>query len=178
MPFVLVRLDAVCNTHNFFQLPQGKRRDINQSNKAFVPVVSASHPGIPEVSETVVDPNSLFSLLGGSAAVEAAVNLFCKKVLDDAELTPFFAGISMIDKRAKQVLFLTYVFDGHSAYSSKSIFAAHANIIKGKGLNLTHFGKVAVLLQDTLLDLGVAIDLVEEVGRKVLALQPLFDPVR
>lgn len=71
-------------------------------SQAVVPVVSA--PQVSEtVSETVVDPNSLFSRLGGSAAVEAAVNLFYKKVLDDVELKPFFAGISMIDQRAKQV---------------------------------------------------------------------------
>eukprot|EP00798_Chlamydomonas_sp_ICE-L_P028167 gene28167-31267_t len=123
MSFALVRLHAACNTHNFFRLSQGTRRDSDQSNKAVVPVVSA-----PQVSETV--------------------------------------------------LFLTYVFDGHSSYSGKSIFAAHANIIKDKGLNLAHFDKVAVLLLDTLLDLGVAMDLVEEVGRKVLALEPLFDPAR
>jgi hypothetical protein len=44
-----------------------------------------------------------------------------------------------------------------------------------QGLGLAHFDRVGVLLLDTLLELNVAVPLVEDVGRLVLSLASIFE---
>jgi truncated hemoglobin YjbI len=46
-----------------------------------------------------VDKCTLFEQLGGEAAIEATVDLFYKKVLDDSELVNFFSETSMMVRK-------------------------------------------------------------------------------
>ena len=44
---------------------------------------------------------SLFAQLGGTAAVDAAVDIFYRKVLADDRVSRFFEGVDMDRQRAK-----------------------------------------------------------------------------
>ena len=50
---------------------------------------------------------SLFDQLGGEPAVEAAVDIFYRKVLSDDRISRFFEDVDMDRQRAKQKAFLT-----------------------------------------------------------------------
>ena len=106
---------------------------------------------------------SLFAQLGGTAAVDAAVDIFYRKVLADDRVSRFFEGVDMDRQRAKQKAFLTMAFGGPHNYSGKDMKAAHAPLLK-MGLNDHHFDTILELLGGTLSELGVADDLVQQVA--------------
>lgn len=105
---------------------------------------------------------SLYERIGGEPAVEAAVDLFYRKVLSDASISHFFGDTDMDAQRAKQKSFLTMVFGGPNEYTGKDLRTAHASLVEN-GLNDSHFDAVARHLQSTLTELGVAGDIVNEV---------------
>jgi hemoglobin len=65
--------------------------------------------------------NSLFSQIGGEAAVDAAVDIFYRKVLTDDSISQFFDDVDMDNQIAKQKSFLTMAFGGPNEYSGKGI---------------------------------------------------------
>lgn len=105
---------------------------------------------------------SLFDQIGGQGAVDAAVDIFYRKVLSDKMVKGFFVSTDMAGQHAKQKAFLTMAFGGPNNYSSKDLRAAHAGLVK-IGLNELHFNAVAGHLQATLEELGVAKNLIGEV---------------
>jgi methyl-accepting chemotaxis protein len=105
--------------------------------------------------------NSLFERLGGEPAVDAAVDLFYRKVLGDDSIKRFFRSTDMDDQRAKQKAFLTMAFGGPNNYSGKDLTDAHARLVDD-GLNDSHFDAVAGHLNATLKELGVPDDLIGE----------------
>jgi hemoglobin len=105
---------------------------------------------------------SLFERIGGSAAVDTAVEIFYKNVLADASISHFFNATDMTRQRAQQKAFLAYAFGGPNNYSGKDMRAAHAPLVE-KGLNEAHFAAVAGHLQAVLEELGVAAEIIAEV---------------
>ncbi|MBV5301810.1 MAG: group 1 truncated hemoglobin [Methylococcales bacterium] len=106
---------------------------------------------------------SLFEQLGGEAAVDAAVDVFYKKVLEDHRIYRFFDNVDMEKQAAKQKAFLTMAFGGPSHYSGKDLRAGHAKLVK-MGLDDSHFNAVLENLEATLIELGVEKELVEQVN--------------
>ncbi len=106
---------------------------------------------------------SLFEQLGGEAAVDAAVDVFYKKVLEDHRIYRFFDNVDMEKQAAKQKAFLTMAFGGPSDYSGKDLRAGHAKLVK-MGLDDSHFNAVLENLEATLIELGVEKELVEQVN--------------
>jgi hemoglobin len=106
--------------------------------------------------------DSLFERIGGTGAVDAAVDLFYRKVLTDADISDFFDTTDMDDQRAKQKAFLTMAFGGPNEYSGKDLRTAHEKLV-ADGLNDSHFDKVAGHLQATLKELGVGGGAIREV---------------
>lgn len=104
---------------------------------------------------------SLFEKIGGKDAVNAAVDIFYKKVLADKRINHFFEDIDMEKQRGKQVMFLTYAFGGPNNYSGKNMRDAHVKFVE-KGLNAGHFDAVIENLGATLKDLNVPDDLIGE----------------
>ena len=94
---------------------------------------------------------SIYEKIGGAAAVDAAVELFYRKVLSDDRISHFFDSVDMDAQIAKQKAFLTMVFGGPNEYSGKDMREAH------KHMNLTeeHFNAVVENLANTLTELGV-----------------------
>ena len=106
--------------------------------------------------------DSLFDRIGGEGAVNAAVDIFYRKVLSDDSISQFFEDTDMDEQIAKQKSFLTMAFGGPNEYTGEDMRKAHAPLVE-KGLNESHFGAVAGHLQATLEELGVAKDLIGEV---------------
>ena len=98
---------------------------------------------------------SLYDQLGGAAAVDAAVDIFYRKMLLDDRVASYFEAVDMDRQRAKQKAFLTMVLGGPNAYTGKDMRAAHAHLI-ARGLNDVHVDVVIQHLGDTLRELGAS----------------------
>ena len=107
--------------------------------------------------------DSLFNRLGGEAAVDAAVDIFYRKVLADDRISEFFDGVDMDKQAAKQKAFLTMAFGGPNSYTGEDMRKGHAHLV-ARGLNDSHFDAVVENLGNTLKELGVSDDLIGEVA--------------
>lgn len=105
--------------------------------------------------------DSLFDRLGGTAAVDAAVDIFYRKVLSDDSINHFFDDSDMHAQREKQKAFLTMVFGGPNAYTGKDLRSAHAPL--KQEIDDSHFNAVTGHMRETLNELKVPVDLIEEV---------------
>jgi len=108
------------------------------------------------------EDNSLFGQLGGDAAVNAAVDVFYRRVLADAYVIRFFEGVDMEKQAAKQKAFLTMAFGGPHHYTGKDMREGHRHLIK-MGLNDSHFDHILMHIRATLAELGVGNDLIQQV---------------
>ena len=99
-------------------------------------------------------PASLYDRLGGQASVDAAVDIFYRRVLADAYIKRFFEGVDMARQAAKQKAFLTMVFGGPNSYTGKDMREGHRHLVK-MGLDDSHFDHVLAHLRATLAELGV-----------------------
>jgi len=106
--------------------------------------------------------DSLYAQLGGEAAVNAAVDVFYRRVLADAYVVPFFEGVDMDKQAAKQKAFLTMAFGGPHSYTGKDMREGHRHLIK-MGLNDSHFEHILMHIRATLAELGVANNLIQQV---------------
>ena len=106
--------------------------------------------------------DSLFEQIGGEAAVNAAVDIFYRKVLTDDSISKFFDDVDMDNQIAKQKSFLTMAFGGPNEYTGLDMRKAHAPLVE-RGLNESHFNAVAGHLQATLEELKVPSNLIEQV---------------
>lgn len=113
------------------------------------------------MSETTA---TLYEQLGGEAAVNAAVDIFYRKVLSDYRINRFFDNTDMDKQAAKQKSFLTMAFGGPNNYSGADMRQAHAHLVKKLGLDDTHFDAVVENLAATLQELNVPQDLINQVA--------------
>jgi truncated hemoglobin YjbI len=120
---------------------------------------------------------SLMDRLGGNEAVKAAVDGLYKRLLADPALAPFFETVNMARLRQHQIRFMKIAFDQVPedmdviAYMARS----HAFMIEEKGLNATHFDKVAGHFVDTLKELKVSEDLIDEALGVIGPLRVVFE---
>ncbi len=105
---------------------------------------------------------TLFAQLGGAGAVDAAVDIFYRRVLNDPYVVPFFEGVDMEKQAAKQKAFLTMAFGGPHNYTGKDMREGHKHLIK-MGLNDSHFDHILMHIRSTLAELGVGKDLITQV---------------
>lgn len=97
---------------------------------------------------------TLFERLGGSAAVDAAVDRFYRRVLLDERVAHFFDDTDMEGQIAKQRAFLTMAFGGPHAYTGADLRTAHAPLV-ARGLDDLHVDVVIEHLGGALGELGV-----------------------
>ena len=115
------------------------------------------------MSDTLNTENAtLFEQLGGEGAVNAAVDIFYRKVLADYRINRFFDGVDMEKQAAKQKAFLTMAFGGPANYSGKDMRDGHAKFVK-MGLDDSHFDAVMENLLATLAELNVPQNLIDQV---------------
>ena len=111
--------------------------------------------------------SSIYERIGGEPAVDAAVDVFYRKVLSDPRISQFFDTVDMDRQRAKQKAFLTFAFGGPHQYAGKDMRAAHAKM----HLTEAHFDAVMENLAATLLELGVPNDLIAEAAAVALSVK-------
>ncbi len=109
---------------------------------------------------------SLYERLGGEAAVNAAVDIFYDKVLDDYRINRFFANTDMAKQIEHLKAFMTVAFGGPNNYTGRSLRDGHARLVK-MGLNDSHFDAVMGHLGATLQELNVPADLIGEAAALV-----------
>lgn len=114
---------------------------------------------------------SVYETIGGAAAVDAAVDVFYRKVLRDERIASFFETTDMEAQHAKQKAFITMALGGPNHYTGRDMRAAHARLVD-QGLTDVHFDAVVEHLGATLLELGVDGELVTAIATKLEGLRP------
>lgn len=107
---------------------------------------------------------TLYERLGGEPAIDAAVDIFYRKVLADDRISEYFEGVDMERQAAKQKAFLTMAFGGPNEYTGEDMRKGHAHLV-ARGLNDSHVDAVIEDLAETLKELGVGDDLIGEVAK-------------
>ena len=114
--------------------------------------------------EQYMTDSTLFERLGGQDAVDAAVDIFYRKVLADDRVNYFFDGVDMEKQIQKQKGFLTMVFGGPNNYTGKHMREGQRHLIK-KGLNDSHVDIIIEHLGGTLKELGAKDEDIEKVAQ-------------
>ena len=117
--------------------------------------------GFTDEEKAAQKEKALFDRIGGDAAVNAAVDIFYRKVLADDRVNQFFENVDMDKQAAKQKAFLTMAFGGPHNYTGEDMRKGHAHLVE-KGLNDTHFDVIMEHLGATLTELNVPGDLIGE----------------
>jgi hemoglobin len=117
--------------------------------------------GAPAAAPAPAAAKSLYEQLGGEAAVNAAVDIFYRKVLKDDRIKRFFTGVDMDRQAAKQKAFLTMAFGGPNRYTGEDMRRGHAHLV-AQGLNDSHFDAVMENLGATLQELKVPGELIAQ----------------
>lgn len=105
---------------------------------------------------------SLYERLGGAAAVDAAVDVFYRKVLGDDRISSFFSGVDMKRQFVMQKAFLTMAFGGPHNYTGTDLRGGHRHLV-ARGLTDSHFDAVVELLDQSLRELGIEKELISQV---------------
>ncbi len=111
----------------------------------------------------MTETTTLYEQIGGEAAVNAAVDIFYRKVLTDHRINRFFDGVNMAQQAAKQKAFLTMAFGGPHNYTGEDMRKGHAHLVK-LGLDDSHFDAVIENLGATLVELNVPQSLIVQVA--------------
>ena len=82
--------------------------------------------------------DTLYELIGGRPAIQAAVESFYRRVLADPSLRQFFDKTDMPHQIALQSMFISMLLGGRVVYTGKDLPTAHAGA-RDKGLNGAHF---------------------------------------
>lgn len=113
------------------------------------------------MSDETTTSQTLYERIGGEAAVNAAVELFYRKVLSDYRINRFFSNTVMEEQLAKQKAFFTMAFGGPNNYTGTDMRNAHARLVK-MGLDDSHFDAVMEHFVATLQELEVPPELIAE----------------
>jgi hemoglobin len=97
---------------------------------------------------------TLYDELGGEPAVEAAVDVFYRKMMGDDRVAHFFDEVDIDRQIAKQVAFMTIVFGGPNHYTGRDMREAHEHLV-ARGLDDSHVDVVIDHLGESLRELGV-----------------------
>ena len=103
--------------------------------------------------------STLYERIGGDPALDAAVEIFYKKVLADKRVNHFFEDVNMNKQRGKQKAFLAAALGGPIPWKGKDMRKAHASL----DLRESDFNAIAEHLQGTLEELKVDSTLIGEV---------------
>jgi len=80
---------------------------------------------------------SLYERVGGEIAVAMLIDRFYDRVLNDAQLEPFFKNVPMDKLREMQLEFFSAALDGPAHYSGRPIEQVH----KGRGITSHHLSR-------------------------------------
>lgn len=113
-------------------------------------------------------PDNHYDRIGGGAAVREAVDRFYALVLADDELAPYFTDVDIARLKRHQVLLLSQVLGGPTAYDGRELGDAH----RGLGVTDAHYDKVVAHLVSVLTELGADDEAIAAAGSVVAAVRP------
>jgi len=111
---------------------------------------------------------TIYTAIGGRAAVTAAVDGLYGRLLADPELGPLFPNGAGARHRAYVVTVLGEALGGPERYRGPDLVAVH----RGLGITNAHFDRTAAHLDDTLTELGVPRHLADQIIAIVASLRP------
>ncbi len=106
--------------------------------------------------------DTLYETIGGRLRIQAAVELFYKKVFADESLRHFFEGVDVQGLHARQSMFVSMLLGGEIVYTGKEIGAAHANS-RMKGMNDVHFDMLLKHFRAALEEIGILPEKIEKI---------------
>jgi len=104
---------------------------------------------------------SLYQRIGGKSTVQAAVNIFYDKFMQNKEIAPFFKGVSMTNQVKIMHRFISMILKGDTGYSHEAMRKAHAPLVR-KGLNDHHMDVFNQTMTETLKQLDIPVEYIEE----------------
>lgn len=113
-----------------------------------------------EAKKKPVDPQSIYARIGGQPAIDATVDLFYKKILQDKRLKQHFEDINMKKLHKRQKTFIAMALGGPNKYKGDTDMRKVHAWMK---ITETEFNIVAGHLQATLTELKVDPKLIGEV---------------
>lgn len=111
---------------------------------------------------------SYYDQLGGAPTIKEAVDRFYVRLLDDAELAPYFADTDITQLKRHQVLLLSQVLGGPTAYDGRDLASAHA----GMAITGDHYAKVGGHLMGVLGEMGAPAHIATAVEETLAAVRP------
>ncbi|PJB72576.1 MAG: group 1 truncated hemoglobin [Alphaproteobacteria bacterium CG_4_9_14_3_um_filter_47_13] len=109
---------------------------------------------------------TLFERIGGEFTINAVVDEFYDRVLNDDRINYFFDNISMDMQIRKLKVFLKLAFEEQKTYPSFEMRKAHAPLVE-RGLNDTHIDILLEHMTQTLKIHKVPLDVIEETINKI-----------
>lgn len=106
--------------------------------------------------------DDLYQTIGGRQRIQAAIESFYRRVLEDDTLRHFFGSTDMAHLRAGQSMFVSMLLGGKVVYTGKEIGAAHAEV-RTRGLTQQHFDTFLKHFRDALEEVGVKPENAEKV---------------
>lgn len=107
----------------------------------------------------------LFSLIGGSKTIQAAIDAFYRRFLADESVSHFFAGTDLAHLRVLQNMFVSALLGGPEPYTGKNIAAVHAHL--QPPLNDSHFDTFLKHFRAALKEVGVKDHRAEKVMKRL-----------
>ena len=98
----------------------------------------------------------LYDRIGGDQAIDIAVDLFHRKLLEDDFVGCFFDDVDTAAQRLKQKSFLAMAFGGPHQYSG-------VELVSKMGLEARRFDRISAILKETLEELKISAAEIEEV---------------
>lgn len=116
----------------------------------------------------------LYNRVGGDKAIDVAVDVFYRKVLQDDLVDRFFEDVDMEGQRLKQKSFLAMAFGGPYQYSGLDLRKAHGRLVEQMGLTDEHFDRVATIFRETMEELEISS---KEIGEMMAVLETARDDI-
>ena len=110
---------------------------------------------------------SVYDRIGGATVVEALVDEFYERVLDDPSLAPCFVGVDLARLRAHQRTFIAAAIGGPDQYTGRALSEAHAQLEVSDAM----FDRTNHHLGETLVGLGLDAESVTQIMARISALR-------
>ncbi len=108
---------------------------------------------------------SPYDKIGGFSMLRKVVLDLYDRVLDDPDLSPFFAEVEMAALVDHQTKFLSSLLGGPASYTDQQLHNIHASM----AIESDHFDSIVEILGETLEDHGVEQQVIDQVRSGLLA---------
>jgi hemoglobin len=116
---------------------------------------------------TAPNAQTMYDRIGGGPSVKEAVNRFYVRLLDDPEVSAYFASTDLAKLKAHQAALISQLLGGPSEYTGRELSAAHM----GMAITNAHYDIVVGHLVAVLVELGVPGDIVDALGGVVASVK-------